>query len=311
MLKLIFTFTAIYATYVLSCRLAFHKLNPTTYGMIPPFNPDLISAYIIKMRIKDFDSNLSRCIDMSCKKKYLSLFTQGWRILNNLNVSDPPATSRKTEELIYQELLKLNNSCKEYTYRQDNSKEISCSDNLYGNWTPYLSKVSRRIGELVKSIDKNYDLHNDFVSKAEARKAEESRRAQLAKNMLEEEVKQQKIEAQQRVKSEKVYQKRYIDFKYESNETDEFYGKVIVDRQSIRKYQSITNNNIAQATFRAFDEYGNILKNDDTGYNLFEIRVNCDIYKSMPDSVGSSGKVFRLDGGIPKSICDEAGYASR
>jgi len=70
---------------------------------------------------------------------------------------------------------------------------------------------------------------------------------------------------------------------------------------------------MAQAFFKMYDEWGAVVLNQDTGHEFHEIRINCDIYEVVPDSIGRGGgsRRYGLGGSLPKSICSEAGYVKR
>lgn len=152
--------------------------------------------------------------------------------------------------------------------------------------------------------------------------------SKLAESLLENCVKQeaeevamekQRIVDEKRAKAEEAkaqkqreYNDRYYEIIWRDKETRELTGKAIGEKKRVRKYRSLSNNDMAQAFLKVYNEYGQLVKNPETWNEYYEVRVDCDIYSVTPTHIGDSTFRYYMGGEYwPKKICSIAGYPRR
>lgn len=276
------------------------------------------TAEFRRAEMERVDEKIHRCLDHACINDQLiqlsSLFDKEITGRGSLHkmVNGTPfqydshffKISPKSEDRVYQFLVKIKNeqAYKHKKYGRTINPHVYCShaqgeDLLYGTLHLNTIKVlGSRIAKLADDLISNCNKERVEVVADEKQRVLNEQRAKAAEAVA---------------KKERDYANKYMDFTWKDSDTGERSGKAVLERERIRKYRSIGNNDMAQAFLKMYDEWGSIVLNPKTGHEYHEIRVNCDIYESSPDVIESGSRRYGMTGDVPKGICAAAGYPRR
>jgi len=257
---------------------------------IPTILPSRIADSIRIQRINRYDKLIQNCKDQECLASITPSLLKEIESLSDRDTSSRSRLSNAAQKVFERSFNSIKERCDRVKRPQESS---DCY--LNGIFGVSIDQIPLAAPNLRSSID-------DIKQEAE-------RLAENDQKWREEQARIQ-AEADERARKKREYDQRYIETTWTSNETGEMTAKAIVDKTRIRKYRSLSNNDMALAFFKIFDGAGNGIMNQDTGHKYHEIRVDCDIYRSYPSYIEFNGSRKRFTW-LPKEICEAAGYPRR
>lgn len=265
------------------------------------------------------NSSVENCKDARCASQYVPKLLAWIKLKKDRNYRITSSVSSEAETTIYaimsniireqetksskygRTITSTYHDCNSYGYFSGDQVATINEDSfesLLNVDTRILASISNRIKNLTDRFSKMCKLQE----KEDKLREEEDKKARI-----------KQAEADRKAKQEEEYQKRFLEVIWEYKDTGKHRGKAIAERNRIRKYRSIGNNDMAQAFFKVFNEYGAQITNPETGNEYFEVRFNCDIYSSSPERIGDGDNFSYYIGGTyaPKEVCAAAGYPRR
>jgi hypothetical protein len=270
--------------------------------------------------IKKVDKALSECSDHACFEERLSALA----ILSN-KLDDRPNNSH--DELSFvnpisfshqPSLLRLSKGAEEALFKmmQDIASEQENKYRKYGGHITSHVMCNQGQPALYHKIDigslKPFSPRISTLAETlleNCVKQEEEEIAMEKQRILDE----QKAKAEEaKAQKQREYNDRYFEIIWRDEETKELTGKAIGEKKRVRKYRSLSNNDMAQAFLKVYNEYGQLVKNPETWNEYYEVRVDCDTYSVIPTHIGDSNFRYYMGGEYsPKEICSIAGYPRR
>lgn len=284
--------------------------------------PRYIQSVIRKLdenHLHILNSSVENCKDARCASHYLPKLLTWIESKKDRNAGISNSVSSEAEKTIYtimsntikeqedksskygRTITSLYHECKSYGYFsgvQVATKSDGPFESVFNVDTRILASLSNRIKNTTDRFSKMCELQEKETKLRE----EEDRKARI-----------KQAEADRKEKQEEEYQKRFLEIIWKYEDTGKLRGKAIAERDRIRKYRSIGNNDMAQAFFKVFNEYGVQITNGETGNEYFEVRFDCDIYSPFPEHIGDGDNFSYYMGGAysPKEVCAAAGYPRR